>query len=389
MLSNNLRSTDEYSQLGRRRFGILLVDTPEMGGRAVVDRLEGLFHDRDIQVSIELICHDPNGFGGNDDSGDGLSGPVSRPASQRDVWNSHADEPSLPEVHPFNDSVSLSTGFEYEPDTDFTSPNGAVSMMDPVGATPAGVATIGGLKLISDDVETHSLEPRFLRYDSCQSDRSSDSDSSTLQRRHLPKHSVGKRLAKRSLDISGALIGLIAFSPMLAVAICLIRRQDGQPAIFKQRREGLDGKPFTIYKLRTMVADAEATQHELRALSHRDGPAFKISNDPRVTPIGDWLRRTCVDELPQLWNVLKGDMSLVGPRPLPWDESRACSQWQRRRLDVKPGMTCYWQVNKESVQAFDDWMRLDLRYVERFNLWEDLRLIARTVLVPLMGRGKE
>jgi lipopolysaccharide/colanic/teichoic acid biosynthesis glycosyltransferase len=180
---------------------------------------------------------------------------------------------------------------------------------------------------------------------------------------------------------------LIMTGPVILAAIAAIRWTDGQSAIFKQTREGYRGRPFTIYKLRTMIVDAEAQQDALRDQSHRDGPAFKITNDPRVTRVGNFLRKTCLDELPQLWNVLKGDMSLVGPRPLPWHESRACQHWHRRRLDVRPGMTCYWQVQKDSIESFDDWMRLDLRYVEQLGLVEDIRLIVKTIAVPVLGRG--
>jgi lipopolysaccharide/colanic/teichoic acid biosynthesis glycosyltransferase len=135
--------------------------------------------------------------------------------------------------------------------------------------------------------------------------------------------------------------------------------------------------------------DAEDSQSELQAQSYRDGPAFKVADDPRVTPVGRPLRKYCIDELPQLWNVLKGEMSLVGPRPLPWHESRACQGWQRRRLEVRPGLTCDWQVDKAKVETFDDWMRLDLRYIDEIGLIRDLRLIARTVAVPIHGRGSE
>ena len=205
----------------------------------------------------------------------------------------------------------------------------------------------------------------------------------------LVPHPKYRMAVKRTLDIIGSSVGLVVLSPVLIAAVVAIRREDGQSAIFKQTREGKGGKPFTIYKLRTMVVGAEDSQSALRGQSHRDGPAFKISNDPRVTSIGQFLRKTCVDELPQLWNVFRGEMSLVGPRPLPWHESRACTAWHRRRLDVRPGMTCYWQVNKSNVETFDDWMRLDLRYLDQFNVIEDLKLIAKTVTVPMLGRGSE
>ncbi len=205
----------------------------------------------------------------------------------------------------------------------------------------------------------------------------------------IAEQPIMRMFAKRALDIFGAVFGLIVTGPIILAAMYTIKRRDGASPIFTQTREGRSGRPFTIYKLRTMVVNAEETQHELRAQSHRDGPAFKISNDPRVTSIGHFLRKSCIDELPQLWNVLIGDMSLVGPRPLPWHESRACDPWHRRRLDVRPGMTCYWQVEKDKVESFNDWMRLDLKYVHQFGVLEDLRLIARTVTVPVMGRGSE
>jgi lipopolysaccharide/colanic/teichoic acid biosynthesis glycosyltransferase len=194
-------------------------------------------------------------------------------------------------------------------------------------------------------------------------------------------------VVKRTVDTVGASVGLVLLSPLLAATAVAVKLTSRGPAFYKQTREGMGGRPFTIYKIRTMEMDAESRQTELRHHSHRDGPAFKIKDDPRVTRVGQFLRSTCIDELPQLINVIKGDMSLVGPRPLPWHESRACSHWHRRRLDVPPGLTCYWQVDKASAETFDDWMRMDLRYVDRHGLWRDLRLIAKTLLVPFAGRG--
>ncbi len=194
---------------------------------------------------------------------------------------------------------------------------------------------------------------------------------------------------KRALDVVIAGSLLIATGPVLIASILAIRWTSSGPGIYRQTREGYRGRPFTIYKLRTMVLNAEASQDQLRELSHRDGPAFKIANDPRVTPVGRFLRATCIDELPQLVNVLKGDMSIVGPRPLPWHESRSCAHWHRRRLDVLPGLTCSWQINKAQAPTFDDWMRLDLAYVDHRNLWFDLSLICRTFSVALLGRGSQ
>lgn len=192
---------------------------------------------------------------------------------------------------------------------------------------------------------------------------------------------------KRALDIVGALAGLLLLSPLLLLTAIAIRFSSPGPILFAQRREGLGGRIFTMYKFRTMCTDAEALKASLRALSEQDGPAFKLTNDPRVTPLGRFLRRTCIDELPQLWNVLRGEMSLVGPRPLPVDESRRCKPWQRRRLAVKPGLTCIWQVDGGVDVTFDEWMRMDLQYAASRTPVQDVRLLWKTFTKVLMRRA--
>jgi lipopolysaccharide/colanic/teichoic acid biosynthesis glycosyltransferase len=183
---------------------------------------------------------------------------------------------------------------------------------------------------------------------------------------------------KRAIDVVGASVGMIAAAPVIGVAAALIHVTSPGGAFFVQKREGLGGREFRIYKLRTMRPDAELLKTELRAFSEQDGPAFKMTNDPRITPLGRFLRKTSIDELPQLWNVLKGDMSLVGPRPLPIDESRSCRRWQRRRLSVRPGLTCIWQIRGRNTVSFDEWVRMDLRYIKHRSIWYDLYLIAST-----------
>lgn len=194
-------------------------------------------------------------------------------------------------------------------------------------------------------------------------------------------------LWKRGLDIAGATVGLIISAPILAAAAIVIRIDSKGPIIFKQNRSGIGGRPFVIYKLRTMTTDAESKKKDLRAQSEQDGPAFKIKNDPRITGVGKFLRKTSIDELPQLWNVLKGDMSLVGPRPLPCDESDACETWQKKRLDVKPGITCFWQVFGRSAVTFVEWMRMDLRYIRYYNMSIDLKLIWKTAISVIKRKG--
>jgi lipopolysaccharide/colanic/teichoic acid biosynthesis glycosyltransferase len=192
---------------------------------------------------------------------------------------------------------------------------------------------------------------------------------------------------KRGVDIVGAALGLIISSPFLLILAALIKITSRGPVLYSQWREGHGGRLFRIYKLRTMCVDADRYQPSLRALSEQDGPAFKMRRDPRTTWIGRLLRRTSLDELPQLWNVLVGDMSLVGPRPLPARESMECLPWQRQRLLVVPGLTCIWQVKGRSTVTFVEWMRMDLQYVRRRSLLCDLRLLLATGPSLLLAKG--
>ena len=188
---------------------------------------------------------------------------------------------------------------------------------------------------------------------------------------------------KQAIDWVGAAFLLLFASPLFLFAAIAIRRTSPGPIFFRQRRAGLNGQPFTMLKFRTMVSDAEQRQHELAALNEMDGPVFKVTNDPRVTSIGRWLRKSSVDELPQLLNVLRGEMSLVGPRPLPVDEvQRFDDPAHRRRLSVKPGLTCLWQVSgRNNVRDFKDWVRLDLEYIDNWSLWLDLKILWRTIQI--------
>jgi lipopolysaccharide/colanic/teichoic acid biosynthesis glycosyltransferase len=193
-------------------------------------------------------------------------------------------------------------------------------------------------------------------------------------------------LWKRLIDVLGAVVGLLLSAPLfLAVALALKIWSPG-PVFFSQLRSGLGGRPFRMFKFRTMVCDAERRRAELLSMNEQDGPAFKVTNDPRVTPLGRWLRITHIDELPQLWNVLKGEMSLVGPRPLPCAEAAAAEVWQRRRHDVTPGLTCLWQARGRARNSFADWMRLDLKYVQTRSLYTDLKLLLLTIPTVLRNR---
>jgi exopolysaccharide biosynthesis polyprenyl glycosylphosphotransferase len=194
---------------------------------------------------------------------------------------------------------------------------------------------------------------------------------------------------KLILDHVGALLLLILLLPVLIVVALLVKLTSPGPILFRQARSGLNGQPFTIYKFRTMVTNAEQLKAELLAMNEMTGPVFKVSSDPRITPLGRLLRRKSIDELPQLFNVLKGEMSLVGPRPLPVDEvKRFHDLAHRRRLSVKPGLTCLWQISgRNDVKDFKDWVRLDLEYIDNWSLWLDLKILWQTVPVVITGNG--
>ncbi len=196
------------------------------------------------------------------------------------------------------------------------------------------------------------------------------------------------RLAvRRMVDVVLSASLLVLLSPLMAAIAVAIPLASRGPVLFRQTRCGLHGRRFTFLKFRTMRPDADQLKASLQAFNEMDGPAFKMTNDPRVFPLGRFLRRTSLDELPQLWNILHGDMSFVGPRPSVVEEVEQYEPWQRRRLSMKPGLTCLWQVSGRSELTFDEWMRLDLEYIDNWSLWLDLKIALKTVPAVLLRRG--
>ena len=193
---------------------------------------------------------------------------------------------------------------------------------------------------------------------------------------------------KRLIDFTVSLLALIALGPLFLLVSALIRLGSPGPVFFIQKRMGLGKRRFSLYKFRTMVPDAEAKLKEIAHLNEVSGPVFKIKDDPRITPVGKFLRKTSIDELPQLINVFKGEMSLVGPRPLPVRDYEGFDQdWQRRRFSVRPGITCLWQVGGRSSIPFERWMELDMEYIDKWSLWLDLKILAQTIPAVLRGSG--
>ena len=194
-------------------------------------------------------------------------------------------------------------------------------------------------------------------------------------------------LFKRAFDVVSSAAAILAFSPVLLATALAVKLESPGPVFFRQVRVGKNGRPFRMYKFRSMHIDAEARLESLRAQNEASGPVFKMKNDPRVTRVGRFIRRTSIDELPQFLNVLFGEMSVVGPRPPVPAEVRQYQRWQRRRLSVKPGITCTWQVSGRSNISFDQWMKLDLEYIDTWSLWQDIRICFRTVPAVLLSRG--
>jgi exopolysaccharide biosynthesis polyprenyl glycosylphosphotransferase len=201
-------------------------------------------------------------------------------------------------------------------------------------------------------------------------------------------HDDYRRQVKRAIDVAGAVFGLVVFAPLFLVVAVAIKRTSKGPVFFRQERHGLNKRTFQIYKFRTMVEGAEAGQAALEHMNENSGPVFKIFKDPRLTKIGSFLRRTSIDELPQLINILRGEMSFVGPRPLnKRDVARFSEAWLMRRFSVKPGLTCLWQIAGRSNVSFDRWMELDLHYIDHWSLHMDMKILAMTFPAVLKGTG--
>lgn len=205
----------------------------------------------------------------------------------------------------------------------------------------------------------------------------------------VPNKRLRYRFVKRTFDILASLIGLILLSPLFLIVAIAIFIDDPGPVLFFQERNGLNGRVFRMWKFRSMYKDAPEKRFEMESQNELDGPAFKITNDPRVTRVGRLIRKASIDELPQLVNILRGQMSIVGPRPLPTYETAKLTQQQRKRLLAKPGLVCYWQVSGRNDIPFDEWMRMDYRYINEASVLTDLKILCMAVPAVISGKGAE
>lgn len=200
-------------------------------------------------------------------------------------------------------------------------------------------------------------------------------------------HTLYLRFGKRAFDMVASALALVLLAPVIAVLAVLVKLSSPGPVFYRSTRVGRGGRPFTFYKLRSMVKDADLKRRNLAHMNEADGPVFKIARDPRITGIGRFMRSTSLDEVPQFWNILKGDMSLVGPRPPIPEEVAQYEPWQLRRLDVLPGLTCLWQISGRSRIGFQEWMRLDLEYIRHQSFRLDLKILLRTIPAVLSREG--
>ena len=203
----------------------------------------------------------------------------------------------------------------------------------------------------------------------------------------VPQPSRGYLIAKRVMDVVICGVGLVLLSPLLALIALWVKMDSQGPVLFKQLRIGRHQKPFYCLKFRSMTVDAEARRRELEHLNEVDGPVFKIRDDPRVTRAGRILRKLSLDEFPQLWNVMTGEMTLVGPRPPLPAEVEKYEPWMLQRLEVTPGITCFWQISGRSNVTFDEWMRMDLDYIRQCSIMTDIKILVRTIPAVLFGKG--
>lgn len=369
ILHKRLRLTDEKGWLRDGRIGAMLPMTNLHGAKLVLNSLIEMAHANHIKIEASVFT-----YSGVDNIA--VAGQPHRPNFALVTDDSSDDHTQSNDEDEGNDQL-ITFRFEGSHHSDGVRPAHVViesaSESAPIAKSQSVRLSDTTRPVRADDAS--QISPLAMK-------NMSMSDTEMPMSLVVKKYPTWKRLT----DIAGAVVGLTIASPVLLGAAIAIKLTSKGPVLFKQMRTGQFGRQFPIYKLRTMVVNAEELKAILREHNERDGPAFKMARDPRVTRVGKILRSTGLDELPQLWNVLIGDMAIVGPRPLPCDEDAQCAVWHRRRLDTKPGLTCTWQISKSRKVSFEDWMRMDLRYSDRRSIARDVSLVLKTVMAVVLGR---
>ena len=345
-ITGRVRSCDDVGWFERNVIGVLLPGTGAEGAYKVAGELERLLADLGVTGRWEVFTYPEH-------------------------WDVVGDDhPSSGVIRTFSGGDSSSNG-EAAGSHSNGHTNGEVEPQEPQEPHENGV-TVGA----PGSTESVPVKPKPYEAPSVE-------DHSTLMDRLYPRPPLWKRIT----DIIGASIAVLLFLPVMLVAAVAVKLSSPGPVFFRQKRVGMGGRHFFFYKFRTMSTDAEDRKKDLLSQNEQSGPVFKMTHDPRITPVGRFLRRTSIDELPQLWNVIRGDMSLVGPRPPLPEEVEMYDRWQKRRLDRMGGITCIWQVSGRSEVRFDEWVRMDIRYSRRQSFWYDLGLLARTIPAVLSGKG--
>jgi len=353
VLASRLRLSDEFGHLDDRHMAALLPATDPEGAWTVAD-------DVCLRLPADLTLPDCEVFIYPEDA-----------ANRRNTLNSgtHADRRTPADVE-HGEGITAPASEDRQT---------RLAMAETQFARPSAHA-VAALAPANNGLEEAAMR-RSARIDRATCSRAGVvRPMSALFTRPLPAW-------KRLLDILVAAGALAVLSPLFVIVAATIKLTSPGPVFYGQWRSGLAGRRFKMYKFRSMVVDADRLKDELREFNEQDGPAFKIRRDPRVTSVGRVIRRLSIDELPQFYNVLVGDMSLVGPRPLPCEESEQCAGWHRRRLEVTPGLTCIWQISGRSSVTWDDWVRMDLSYANSRSPWHDFKLLLKTIPAVLSGRG--
>lgn len=383
LLHQRLRDTDEKGHLGYGRIGVMLPETGAVETEFVMHDLLSLAARQGMNIDAEALVYPDRDEPGSYDN-QYMDEEFDVPGGAQTLGSDVADSglttgPRISRTTNYGSDAVLSSSRTMATEGVLTS-GATMSSRGDVGSATAVLTSspklTSAFRVDASEVAspTGALAATEIKLD--------PAVAKAVERWMMPRYP----LWKRSMDIAGALTGLAAGGPLLVAAAAMIKLTSPGPVLFCQDRTGYMGKTFKIYKLRSMVINAEELKSALDADNERDGPAFKMRKDPRITTVGRFLRATGLDELPQLVNVLRGDMAIVGPRPLPVDEASQCSAWQQRRQEVRPGLTCFWQIAKSRRISFQDWMRLDRQYARQQSFGLDVKLVLRTVASVIMGR---